>query len=75
VPAAQFTLTGGEDALTTYRFNTLRLGHHVCSTCGVQGFADGKGPDGTDMRAINLRAVTDCDLDALTVKHVDGASH
>jgi len=75
VPASQFTLTKGEGALTTYRFNTRKLGHHFCATCGVQPFSDGKGPDGSDMRAVNLRAVPACDIDALKVEKVDGASH
>lgn len=75
VPASQFTLTKGEDALTTYRFNTKKLAHRFCATCGVQSFAEGAGPDGTEMRAINLRAVPGCDIDALAVQKVDGASH
>ncbi|MET0366368.1 MAG: GFA family protein [Sphingobium sp.] len=75
VPASQFTLTAGEGAYTTYRFNTHKLAHNFCATCGVQPFGEGAGPDGTEMRAVNLRAVPDCDLDILTVKTVDGASH
>lgn len=75
VPASQFTLTKGEGALTTYRFNTRKLGHYVCATCGVQPFAQGTGPDGSDMRAINLRAVPDCDIDALELQKVDGAAY
>jgi hypothetical protein len=75
VPADQFTLTGDEGQQATYRFNTQRLAHHFCATCGVQPYAEGTGPDGAEMRAINLRAVPDCDLDALQVQQVDGASH
>ncbi|MFT3965254.1 MAG: GFA family protein [Sphingobium sp.] len=75
VPASQFSLTGGADALATYRFNTHRLAHIFCPTCGVQPYGEGAGPDGTEMRAINLRAVPACDLDALTVQKVDGASY
>lgn len=74
VPAAQFTLDEGEDALTAYTFNTHKLQHSFCKTCCVQGFAEGKGPDGSDTRAINLRAVPECDLDTLTIQKVDGAS-
>jgi hypothetical protein len=75
VPAAQFNLTKGEEALSTYRFNTHKLAHRFCSTCGVQPFGEGAGPDGTEMRAINLRAVPACDIEALTVQKVDGASY
>lgn len=73
VPAGQVTATG-EEALVEYRFNQHKLSHRFCATCGVQPFAEGKGPDGSVMRAINLRAVPDCDIDALTIKKVDGAS-
>jgi hypothetical protein len=74
VPAGQFTLTQGEGALVTYRFNTHKLAHRFCPTCGVQPFAEGQGADGAAMRAINLRAVPACDIDGLTVQQVDGAS-
>ena len=75
VPAAQVTLDRGDDMLATYRFNTHKLAHMFCTVCGVQPFAAGAGPDGAEMRAINLRTVPACDLDALTIKAVDGASH
>jgi hypothetical protein len=74
VPADRFTLESGVDALATYTFNTHKLQHGFCQTCGVQCFAAGKGPDGSDTRAINLRAVPECDLDALKIQQVDGAS-
>lgn len=75
VPADKFTLEQGEDALTTYTFNTHKLRHRFCKTCGVQGFAEGKGKDGADTRAINLRAVPECDLTTLKINEVDGASY
>lgn len=74
VPAGAFALDSGEDALTDYRFHTHKLRHRFCATCGCQPFAEGVGPDGADTRAINLRCVPDCDLDALEIKKVDGAS-
>lgn len=74
VPAEAFTLDRGEDALTSYGFNRHRIEHLFCKTCGVQGFARGAGPDGTEMRAVNLRAVPEVDLDALTLNKVDGAA-
>jgi len=74
VPADKFTLDSGEDTLATYTFNTHKLQHCFCKFCGVQGFAEGKGKDGSDTRAINLRAVPDADLDAIKIQQVDGAS-
>jgi hypothetical protein len=73
VPAEQFALDGGEDALITYTFNRHKLLHRFCKTCGAQPFAEGESK-GAPMRAVNLRCVPDVDLDALTIKKVDGAS-
>jgi len=30
-----FTITGGEDALRTYQFNTRAAEHHFCAVCGI----------------------------------------
>jgi len=75
VPAEQFTLNSGEDALTTYTFNTHKLQHRFCRSCGVQGFAEGQGKDGVETRAVTLRAVPDADLTNLKINEVDGASY
>lgn len=72
-PAAQFTLTSGEDQLSGYRFNTKQIEHHFCRTCGTQPFSSGAGPDGAPMRAVNLRCVPEIDLDGLTLDRVNGA--
>ncbi|SCW48108.1 Uncharacterized conserved protein [Sphingobium faniae] len=74
VPAAQFTLNGGAEQLTDYQFYKHRITHRFCRTCGAQPFAEGKGADGSAMQAVNLRCVPGIDLDALTIKKVDGAS-
>jgi hypothetical protein len=72
-PAGQFSATG-EASLTTYQFNRHTIEHRFCAVCGVQPFAFGKNPDGSDARAINLRCVTDLDLDTIEIKKFDGAS-
>lgn len=74
VPVDQFTLLRGEEDLKSYLFHNHRIEHRFCTTCGTQPFAYGKMPDGSEMRAINLRCVESVDLDALTVKQIDGAS-
>jgi hypothetical protein len=38
VPPAQFAILRGEDALTTYTFNTHVAKHMFCSTCGIHPF-------------------------------------
>lgn len=73
VPAASMTLKSGADGLETYTFNTHRLRHRFCRTCGVQPFSEGLGPDGTETRAINLRCVPSIDLESLKINSFDGA--
>ena len=74
VPASQFTLLSGENAVTDYQFNKHVIHHTFCSTCGISSFASGKRPDGTEMRAINVRCLDGVDLTKLDIKHVDGKS-
>ncbi|HWK69918.1 MAG TPA: GFA family protein [Burkholderiaceae bacterium] len=72
-PAEQFTLTQGEEALRSYKFNTHKIAHRFCQICGTEPFAYGANPDGSEVRAINLRCVPAIDLDALKLQHYDGA--
>jgi hypothetical protein len=73
-PADSFTLNSGEEALGTYTFNTGKIEHRFCETCGTQPFAYGKNPDGSEVRAVNFRCVPSIDPDKLDLKHIDGAS-
>ena len=73
-PANKFNLTTGEDGLATYEFNTHKIKHRFCKVCGSQPFASGKNPDGSDMRAVNLRCVPSVVLETLELQHFDGAS-
>jgi len=73
VPRAQFTVLSGEDAQTDYQFNRKIIHHLFCGTCGVSSFGTGSG-DYADTVAINVRCLDDIDLDALTVKTIDGRS-
>jgi hypothetical protein len=74
VPAADFKLLSGADSLTDYRFNTRNIAHLFCTTCGVESFARGKGPDGGEMVCLNLRCVEGLDPDSLAPTKVDGRS-
>ena len=38
VSGDRFTLTAGDDVLTTYTFNTGTAKHRFCSVCGVKPF-------------------------------------
>lgn len=74
VPATAFELTSSKN-VGTYSFNTHKLQHHFCTTCGIAPFTAGTAPDGTATRAINLRCVPDIELDSLKVVKWDGAAH
>ncbi|MBA3676162.1 MAG: GFA family protein [Sphingosinicella sp.] len=73
-PREQVTLDKGEEALAGYDFNKREIHHRFCSTCGCQPFAEGKMPDGSPTRAINLRCAPDVDLDTIKLNKFDGAS-
>ena len=58
-----------------YTFNKHRIAHHFCTTCGCAPFGIAKGPDGTEMVAVNLRCLDEpLDLSTVVVTHYDGAS-
>jgi hypothetical protein len=74
VPAEQFTLLSGGDVLSDYQFGKKRIHHLFCPTCGVHSFARGVGPDGREMRAVNVRCLENVDVDALAITPFDGKS-
>lgn len=74
VPAENFTLEQGADALTDYQFAKKHIHHLFCKTCGVRSFGWGTGPEGAKMYSINVRCLDDVDSSALPVHNYDGAS-
>ncbi len=74
VPATQFRLNKGKENLTEYQFNKHVIHHLFCKTCGILSFAEGKGPDGTEMVGVNVRCLDDIDISSLTLNHYDGKS-
>jgi hypothetical protein len=73
-PVEQFRLLSGEEQLRDYQFNKKQLHHFFCSQCGVRSFSGGIGPDGKEMRAINVRCLEGVDVDSLQVHKYDGKS-
>jgi hypothetical protein len=70
VAPEQFELLSGEDALTTYRFNTGTARHTFCSTCGIHAFyVPRSDPDKID---VNVRCLDDVDIAAITPQPFDG---
>lgn len=69
-----FRLKAGEAMLSTHTFNTHKIQHRFCSTCGVQPFAEGRTPSGQPMVAVNVRTLTDVEPWAWKAERVDGRS-
>lgn len=73
-PADGFKLVTGEGALRDYQFGKKHIHHLFCGTCGVRSFSRGKGADGKESIAINLRCLSGLDATSLPVETFDGAS-
>jgi hypothetical protein len=70
VAPEQFELLSGEDALSTYQFNTGTAKHTFCRHCGIHSFyVPRSDPDKID---VNVRCLDDIDLTAITVLPFDG---
>jgi hypothetical protein len=70
VPPDRFELLSGEDALTTYRFNTQTAKHTFCTQCGIHAFyVPRSDPDKID---VNVRCLEGVDLGSLVVSPFDG---
>lgn len=74
IPASDFSLLSGDEALTDYQFNKHVLHHLFCRTCGVTSFVRGAKPDGTPMIALNVRCLDEIDPDRIKINKFDGKS-
>ncbi len=68
----KFALRSGEDNLADYQFGKRTIHHLFCPTCGVESFARGRAPDGTEAVAINVRCLDEVDPDTLTTTPFNG---
>ncbi len=70
VPRSDFRLLRGEDALSTYTFNTGQARHLFCRYCGVESFYVPRShPDGY---SVNLRCLDEGTLEKVSVRPFDG---
>jgi len=70
VPKSRFRLLRGQDALTTYTFNTGTAKHLFCSICGVKSFYIPRShPDGY---SVNFRCLEARDFASVTTSEFDG---
>jgi hypothetical protein len=65
VPKSRFRLLQGEEALTTYTFNTGVAKHLFCSVCGVKSFYVPRShPDGY---SVNARCLDEGTVQEMTI--------
>jgi hypothetical protein len=70
VPAERFKLLSGDDALTTYTFNTGVAKHLFCSICGVKSFYVPRShPDGI---SVNACCIDEGSIESMSVRPFDG---
>ena len=61
VPASDFRLLGGEQALVDYQFNKHVIHHRFCRTCGVRPFSQGSDPKGNKSYAVRVNCLDGVD--------------
>jgi hypothetical protein len=70
VPAKDFTLLTGQDALTEYTFNAGVAKHLFCRHCGVKSFyIPRSNPDGY---SLNLRCMDRAQFNSIKINQFDG---
>ena len=70
VPDADFVLLSGDEALTSYTFNTHVAKHLFCRQCGIHSF--GRPRSRPDEISVNLRCLDEDVLPLFAVTHFDG---
>src|SRR5436305_449732 len=74
LPPTRFQLRAGEDNLKEYLFHKREIRHQLCTDCGVEVFARGQQPDGTEVVALNVSCLDGIELAELTMTRIDGRS-
>jgi hypothetical protein len=72
LPPESFQLRAGGDVLKEYLFNRRAIKHQLCADCGVDVFARGNRPDGTEVIALNVSCIDGIDLSKLAMTPMDG---
>ena len=67
-----FQLRAGEENLKEYLFNRHAIRHQLCIHCGVDVFARGTRPDGTEVIALNVSCIDGIDLSTIAMTPIDG---
>lgn len=79
VPAAEFRLEQGREALAEYKFGGGSIRHLFCARCGVKPFGQGYLEElGGEFYAVNIACLDDAadgELAAAPVRYEDGANN
>lgn len=70
VPASRFRLLSGQEAITTYQFNTGVAKHTFCQHCGVKAFYTPRS--NPDAISVNLRCLDRTNITSIQVDPFDG---
>ena len=70
-----FQLRAGDENLKEYLFNKHAIHHQLCVDCGVDVFARGKKPDGSEVVALNVSCIDGIELSKLKMTPMDGQEH
>lgn len=71
IPAQQFHLVSGRDALSLYQFNTRTASHFFCKHCGIHPYSHPRIDP--DMVSVNVRCLEIDDIDKVfTIVKFDG---
>ena len=72
VTPEHFAIRAGADGLWEYQFHKRTIHHLMCPDCGIESFARGKGPDGKEMVAVNVRCLDGVDVKTLKLTPFNG---
>jgi len=72
LPPKDFQLRAGVESLREYLFNRHAIRHQLCIDCGVDVFARGNKPDGTEVVALNVSCIDGIELAKLAMTPIDG---
>jgi hypothetical protein len=71
-PPEDFQLVTGDQAMTTYRFNTGTAKHYFCTTCGIHPFYEPRSHPGS--YDVNVRCLDDGAAARFRIVPFDGAN-